>query len=89
MSSRSEAQEHSFIDLIAYTKINVGQHRVRGNVIKSSEVLSAGSHVVEVESGDEAKPSFLIHRNGGIIEKVEFICSCGKTTVLSFDYADE
>lgn len=78
-----------FVDLHSYSKIKPKQYVMRGNLLKSAAVISSGKCKIEIEEGDEKKPSIIIHRSGDIIEQVEFVCSCGKNTVLEFDYVDK
>lgn len=78
-----------FVDFISYSKIKPKQYVMKGNLLKSTAVAQSGTCKIEFEEGDEKKPSIIIHRSGDIIEQVEFVCSCGKNTVLEFDYVDK
>jgi hypothetical protein len=84
--NQNTLHQDEFVDLISYSKIKQEQYVMKGNLIKSSAVKSSGKCKIEVEEGDEHKPSVIIHRTGDIIDQVEFVCSCGKSTVLEFDY---
>jgi hypothetical protein len=78
-----------FEDLVSYKKVTTKQRRVKGNIIKSAQAELTGRHRVEVETGDAKKPSVIMHRNGDTLEKIECVCSCGKTTMIDFEYEEE
>ena len=91
MSERKERQsgEASFADLGSYEAINPQTCTQTGNIIKGSKLVLTGVRTIEVHEGDDDHPSLIIHRESGRVNRVEFICTCGRGTTAILDYDGE
>ncbi|MBI5474629.1 MAG: hypothetical protein HY961_20010 [Ignavibacteriae bacterium] len=74
-----------FTDLVNYNQIGAGSLR-RGNVIKARHVMCAGQHAIDVSHASGDQPTVVMHREGDTITAIEFICSCGASTLVTLEY---
>lgn len=81
--------ELGFQDLRSYTIIRTGRPALKGNLIKRNIALPAGIEEISVDSHGDGAPTVLIHRQGSEIESVEFVCGCGQTSTVKFEYSPE
>lgn len=79
----------TFISLASFERERLQPKKITGNVIKRKTVICTGKHKVYNDEGDENQPSIIVHRNDNAVEGVEFICTCGKSSMVSFDYEDK
>ncbi len=79
----------SFVDLMSYDSLKTRSESVQSSVIKSSYVRNEGAAKIELLDGCRTEPSVYIHRQGDKIERIEFVCTCGKSTHVSLDYEEE
>lgn len=59
--------------------------RSAGNVVRNKEFRPARFNELSDESNRTDSPSVVVHRNGDIIERIEFICTCGCTKTVLFE----
>jgi hypothetical protein len=78
-----------FIDLSEFDSIRSRKHVLRGNVIKRDRVVQSGIQQVSVADGAPGQPTVYVHRHGDDVDSVEFVCSCGRTATVKFDYGGE
>ena len=89
MSKTSDSRAVDFVDYNSFEHISSRSDSTRSSIIKSTSVKEKGIAKIEVISGNETEPSIYIHRQDEKISKIEFICSCGKSTHLDLEYEDE
>jgi len=82
-------QSNSFTDLGSFQHVATSSSSTKSSVIKSSTVHAGGKAVIEVLDGNHSEPTIYIHRDGERILKIEFTCSCGKSTHLDLEYEGE
>ena len=78
-----------FIDLASYRKIRPSRGAQYGNVIKSKAVSIEGKQKIEVSPDAANQPVVLLKKSGDIVEGIEFVCTCGRSTAVQFDYEGE
>lgn len=60
-----------------------------GNVIKKEEITTSGKTKVELhEEQDEAVKILLKKDENDQVQEIKFVCSCGETKSIKFDYND-
>ena len=79
----------SFEELNAFTTVSPVSRSGGGNVLKAGRCSSRNPVKISIEAGDQDRPTIILHRAGEIVEKAEFICPCGRTATLNFDYGEE
>lgn len=79
----------SFTDLATFQHVATTSSSTKSNIIKSSTVHAGGKATIEVLDGNHSEPTVFIHRDGERILKIEFTCSCGKSTHLDLEYEGE
>jgi hypothetical protein len=80
---------NTFTDLAAFQHVATPSAATKSSIIKSSEVSVGGKAIIEVLDGNHSEPTVYIHRDGDKILKIEFTCSCGKSTHLDLEYEGE
>jgi hypothetical protein len=83
-----ENQQPQFMDLAEYRRADVPR-RVRGNIIKSTQVFLGGTQQIGQAAGESDDPVVLLHREGERITSAEFVCRCGRCAILNLEYAQE
>jgi hypothetical protein len=78
-----------FMDLASYRKIRPAQGAQYGNVIKSRSATVEGRKRIEVSPDGSNQPVVLLKKTGDIVEGIEFVCTCGRSTAVQFDYEGE
>jgi hypothetical protein len=89
MSSDSSHGKDSFVGLNTFNHINTSIGTAKSSLLKSSAVKHVGIAKIDVLEGKDAEPTVFVHRQGDAIVKIEFICSCGRSTHLDIEHADE
>lgn len=89
MNKRAGPVDQSFVSLADFEKTGAVMHHPRGNVIKGNIVRVRGSRNIEVDESGPDAPKIVIHKEGDCIEGVEFVCPCGKSASLSFEYEEQ
>jgi hypothetical protein len=59
--------------------------RIAGNILKNKEYRPARFSELSDDSKRSDGPSVVVHRNGDVIERIEFICTCGCTKSVLFE----
>jgi hypothetical protein len=78
-----------FVDLASYRQVEPASGGPYGNVIKAGRVALKGKQKIEVFPDTEDKPVVILRKAGEIVEGVEFVCRCGRSTAIQFDYEGE
>jgi hypothetical protein len=78
-----------FIDLASYRKIRPANGTHYGNVIKARSATLEGRKRIEVSPENADQPMVLLKKSGDVVEGVEFVCPCGRSTAIQFDYEGE
>jgi len=80
--SENMEKDNNFIEFHHYWKSKKERESMDEN--SSSEVSPTMEEEIPQQSKDE--PRILLHRNGDVIESIEFRCSCGKSTTVHLVY---
>jgi hypothetical protein len=84
-----QSGEGGFAALGSFEGIKVQQRAQAGNIIKASQVVSRGAHAIELHENPDNLSSVVIHRDGERVDRVEFVCICGRGTTLRLEYDGE
>jgi hypothetical protein len=85
MSKEKSAPQ--FVDLLTYEQCPTSASATRrGSLIKGQHIVCKGSEKIEVDCHDEGEPTVITHRNGDTITGIEFVCPCGRSTMVSLEY---
>ncbi len=79
----------TFVNLASFERERLQTKKLKGNVVKRETVVCRGRHKVYSDDGDVNQPSIIVHRNNNAVDGVEFICTCGKSSKVTFDYEGE
>ncbi|GAB6281319.1 MAG: hypothetical protein STSR0008_00580 [Ignavibacterium sp.] len=72
-----------------FSEINYLNHR-NGNLIKANEIKFLGNVKLEInEDKNDGVKIILKKDSNDNIKEIKFICSCGETKSLLFDYPEE
>jgi hypothetical protein len=89
MNSSPSERNSSFVDFLSFDHINTEKTSTKSSIIKSSQIKQSGVSKIEVIEGTQSEPTVLIRRQGERIEKIEFVCTCGKSAHLDLQYEEE
>ena len=89
MENQKRTYESSFTELAEFKKIGLKRRPERGNIIKARQVVHAGAEKVGVVEAGADQPTVIIHKTGDTVESAEFICKCGRSAMVEFDYGDQ
>ncbi len=84
--SANEKDDSLFVNFSEYKSAADRVLRPRGNVIKGESIHIHGERRIRVEESESDAPKVVVHKEGDRVDSVEFICPCGKSTSLRFDY---
>jgi len=87
--SGNRSGEAGFSALESFEGIKIRQHAHTGGIIKASQVVSRGAHAIELHENPGESPSVVIHRDGERIDRIEFVCTCGRGTSVRLEYDEE
>lgn len=89
MSQPNQSQDNSFVELSSAQIPAQTVARSNSNIFKNIQVNSIQFDSFSNHSNTDCDPVATINKIGDKIESIEFICSCGKTKTLTFDYDEE
>jgi hypothetical protein len=78
-----------FTELAEFPKVGVCKVQLRGYIIKANSVVLGKDKKVGIADSSPEQPSLIIHKSGDVIESAEFVCKCGRSATLQFDYDDQ
>jgi hypothetical protein len=81
--------DDQFLDLSEFEAIRPKKQVLRGHVIKRDRVVHSGVQQVSVADGAPGQPTVYVHRHGEDVDSVEFVCNCGRTATVKFEYESE
>ena len=86
-------QEHkkqsTFVDFLSYEQLRPEAEQSHSSIIKPTSIKSAERVTMEFLDGVSSEPSILIHRQGDRVERIEFVCPCGKSSHVKLEYDEE
>jgi hypothetical protein len=85
----NEKSQEGFTDLSEFRKVGLPGSRAQTNVIKGMQIVLRGTEEVHRADHDPDQPDVLVHREGETIVSIDFVCSCGRSTSLRFQYDGE
>jgi hypothetical protein len=89
MSNNPSQERDSFVGLTSFHHVSGAAKSLKSSLVKSTCVKNVGDSKIEVIDGCGAEPSVLVHKLDEKIVKIEFQCSCGKSTHLDLEYDAE
>ena len=90
MGGKNEGDRKSgFIDLSAFESVRIQPRLQTGNVIKGDQINTAGTHAIELLGHGAERPSVVVHREGDRVDRIEFVCQCGRGTTVRLEYDEE
>jgi hypothetical protein len=89
LASNDDTNTTDFIDLLAADVRAKRQDCPPANIIKSGRVALNGTRQVEVPDIGGDSPRIILHREGEEVQRVEFVCKCGRTASLHIQYEGE
>ena len=85
-NERANASNKAFINLGSFEAMEFQNPGHAGNVLKANQVVPGGVRAIELVDGNDDYPTIVLHREGERIESVEFICKCGRGTIVKREY---
>jgi hypothetical protein len=89
MNQSNQSSDNSFVELGSAPLPTQTVPRSNSNIVKNIQVKSIQFGSFSSHSNKDCDPIVNINKSGDTIESIEFVCSCGKTKVLTFDYDEE
>lgn len=89
MSEKNKRVHDKFVDMGHFEAIRVQTRVQSGNIIKGDRVVSNGVRSLELHDGADDHPSVVVHREGNQVDRVEFVCNCGRSTTVKLVYDGE
>jgi len=89
MNNGAAHGRESFIGLNSFDHISTSIGSAKSSLIKSSSVKDVGSATIDIIDGNGTEPTVLVHKKGEQIVKIEFKCSCGRSTHLDIEHDAE
>jgi len=89
MNQSNQSSDNTFVELGSATITKQASARSGGNIFKNIQVNSVQFNSFTNKTKNDCEPKVNIHKDGDKIECIEFVCSCGNTKLLKFDYDAE
>jgi hypothetical protein len=89
MIHERQGQDMGFTLLTDFHRVDTGEKRLNGNVVKRSRVHPGGVQKIGLADGEKDEPRIVVHKNGESVESIEFTCICGRSATLRLDYRGE
>jgi hypothetical protein len=86
MNNGAAHGRESFIGLNSFDHISTSIGSAKSTLIKSSSVKEVGIAKIEIIDGNGVEPTIHVHKQGEEIVKIEFKCSCGRSTHLDIEH---
>lgn len=88
MNQHEQSTNSDFTELSEAPRVQSGVPSSAGNVLRNRQFQAVHFDELRNESGKQ-EPNVNIRRNGDDIESIEFVCRCGCTKTVRFDYDAE
>jgi hypothetical protein len=86
MNQSNQSSDNTFVELGSATIPKQTAVRSGSNIFKNIQANSVQFNSFTDKSKNDCEPIVNIHKDGDKIECIEFVCSCGNTKLLKFDY---
>lgn len=86
MNQSNQSSDNTFVELGSAPMPKQTAPRSDSNIFKNIQANSIKFNSFSAQSTNECEPVVNIQKDGDKIESIEFVCSCGKTKLLTFDY---
>ncbi len=91
MNLTEQSSTDSFTQFSERPAVKDAPRRHTGNILKEGnfqrlELDTLNASVIVSSSGE---PRVIVNRSGDMIESIEFICTCGCSKTVSFDFEGE
>jgi len=84
-----ETTPEGFTDLSEYKNVGTSNLRAQTNVVKGVQIVHRGSEEIHRLAQDADQPEIFVQRDGETVLSIDFVCKCGRTTSVRFEYAEE
>ena len=88
MTHQHTDMEPEFTDLGSFKHVRAAAKEHHSNVVKAGKTEQAGTQTIEVPETSGGQPQVIVRRENGIVDSIEFVCPCGQTTTIRFDYGE-
>lgn len=88
MNQLEQSTNSDFTELSDAPQVRSGVPSSAGNVLRNRQFQAVHFDELRTESGAH-EPNVIIRRSGNDIESIEFVCRCGCTKTVRFDYDAE
>ncbi len=85
----SAKNQEGFTDLSEYRKLAMPNVQPQANIIKGMHIVHRGTEEVHRAEQDPDQPEVFVHRDGDNLVSIDFVCKCGRSTSLRFEYDEE
>jgi len=89
MNQSNQSSDNTFVELGSATISKQTGARAEGNIFKNIQVSSVQFNSFPDQPHNDCEPVVHVHKAGDKLESIEFVCSCGKSKVITFDYDEE
>lgn len=86
MGNNFEQKPSTFIDLASFQNVQATKRGSHAGILKADAVDVGSVKRIEVEANEAGQPGIILHRNGEIIESIEFVCVCGRNSEIRLEY---
>ena len=84
-----ETTPEGFTDLSEYKNVGTSNLRAQNNVVKGVQIVHRGTEEIHRLSQDADQPEIFVQRDGETVLSIDFVCKCGRTTSVRFEYEEE
>ncbi len=89
MNQPSQSSDNTFVELGSTPMPAQTKVRNDGNIFKNIQTSSIQFDTFSDKSHSSCEPDVKIIRDGEKLVSIEFVCTCGQTKMLTFDYDEE
>jgi len=89
MNQQSPSSNSQFIGLTEFSAPSENTTRLSGNILKNIQVAGFKFSDLQIDATCGDEPVVLVKREADVIQSIEFVCSCGKKKIVSFEYEEE
>lgn len=84
-----ESTPEGFTDLSEYKNVGTSNLRAQANVVKGMHIVHRGTEEIHRSAQDADQPEIFVQRDGETVISIDFVCKCGRSTSVRFEYEEE
>lgn len=88
MKQQNPYTSNQFIELQELTALGKNAEPHSGNIIKNTQLSGYTLTNLELDTSETDMPAVIVKREGDVVKSIEFICSCGKKKIVTFEYVE-